>query len=46
MVTEQKWENHQTTAVETMHRIVMKRSTFYRSVKEYEHNLEEKKLSK
>ncbi|HDR6318876.1 TPA: recombinase family protein [Bacillus thuringiensis] len=41
----QEWKNHEITAVEAMQRVGMKSNTFYRRVKEYEHNLEEKKLS-
>nr|WP_256941565.1 DNA recombinase [Bacillus thuringiensis] len=40
----QEWKNHEITAVEAMQRVGMKSNTFYRRVKEYEHNLEEKKL--
>lgn len=40
----QEWKNHEITAVEAMQRVGMKNNTFYRIVKEYEHNLEEKKL--
>ncbi|MDM8365491.1 recombinase family protein [Bacillus thuringiensis] len=41
----QKWKNNEITAVKAIQRVGMKRNTFYRRVKEYEHNLEEKKLS-
>jgi DNA invertase Pin-like site-specific DNA recombinase len=43
--TYQEWKNHKITAVEAMQKVGMKNNTFYRRGKEYEHNLEEKKLS-
>lgn len=44
--TYQEWKNHKITAVEAMQRVGMKSNTFYRRVKEYEHNLEEKSFLK
>lgn len=40
-----EWKNREITAVEAMQRVGMKSNTFYRRIKEYENNMEEKKLS-